>query len=77
MTLENLGSGETPTEQGDSSRVKEPETGADLEKEKGQPDYGGHGSRKQNPRLLTGSEYGPHNPRRSKRSKKPPLLRYR
>ena len=52
MPLEDLGLGKTPKERGDSSKVEEPESGADLESEKAQPN--------------AGSEYGPHNPRRSK-----------
>ena len=61
---------------GDSFRVEEPEAGADLEKEKVHPDRDVHDSSKRNPRLPTGSEYGPHNHTRSKGCKKPPLLRY-
>ena len=61
MLLEDLGSGETLVEWCDSSSVEEPEPGADLEREKSQPNTGGHGSRKRNPRLPTGSECGPHN----------------
>ena len=66
MPLEDLGLGETPKERGDSSRVEEPESRADLEREKAQPDIGGHSSMKRNPKQPTGSEYGPHNPRKSK-----------
>ena len=64
MHLEDLESGETPKEWGDSSGVEEPEFGANLEREIPLPDIGGHSSRKPNPRLPTGSEYGPHNPSR-------------
>ena len=66
MWMEDLQSGETLEEWGDSSRVEEPESGVDLKREKAQPNTGGHGSRKQNPRLPSGSEYGSHNPRTSK-----------
>ena len=66
MPLDDLGLGKTPKERGDSFRVEKPESGADLEREIPQPDTGGHGSRKPNPRLPTGSKYGPHSPRRSK-----------
>ena len=62
---ENLGSGVTPKELGDS-RVKEPEPQSDLEGGVHHPDVGGHGSRKLNPTLPMGSEYGPHNPKRFK-----------
>ena len=61
MPLEDLGSGETPKELVDSFRAEEPESGADLEREIPQPNTGGHGRRKSNFRLPTGSEYGPHN----------------
>ena len=44
MDLEDLGSGETPEEWVDFSRVEEPESGADLEREKAQPNTSGHGS---------------------------------
>ena len=73
MPLENLGSDEEPKERVDS-RVEERESGADLEKEIPKPDTGGHRTRKPNPRLPPGSECGPHNPRRSKCSKKQPPL---
>ena len=46
MLLEDLGSGETLKQRDDSSRAEEPESGADLEREKAQPNTGGHGSRK-------------------------------
>ena len=65
MPLEYLGLGETLEERGHTSGVEEPESGADLEREKAQLDTSGHGSRKPNPRLPTGSEYGAHNPKRS------------
>ena len=77
MPLEDLESGETLEGRGDSSRVEEPESGADLDREKAQADTGGLGSRKQNPRLPTGTEYGAHNPSKSKRSKKHLPLSYR
>ena len=35
---------------------------------------GEHSSQKPNPRLPMGSEYGPHNPRRSRWSKRPPVI---
>ena len=70
MALEDLGSGETPKEQGDSQ--EEPESRTDMESEIHQPDTGGHDSSKPNPRLPMRSEYGPHNPRKSQRSKRLP-----
>ena len=50
MSLEDLGSGEASKEWGDSFRVEESESGADLEREKAQPDTGGHVSRKKQPK---------------------------
>ena len=49
MPLEDLGSGQTPEQWGDSFKVEESESGANLEKEKAQPNTGGHGSRNRNP----------------------------
>ena len=76
LPLEDIRLGETPKKPGDA-RGEKPESRGDMESEIPQPDRGGHSSRKPIPKLPTGSEYGPHNPKRFKRSKKPPPLWYR